>query len=131
MGRKGKKSNSPNRVVEALKLGGGLAGSILAIYGLVKTFRDDTAGFSWLILVGVLIWIIFLWRLFQTRRTAAYSLSESFEDVQFCNQVNIVIRTQLIVSCCANHNIWCFYFSTTRKSESNSSLDESLKDIVW
>jgi tetratricopeptide (TPR) repeat protein len=74
MARKGKKSNSLNLVKEVLTLIGGLAGSILAIYGLVKTFRDDSAGFSWLILVGAFIWVIFLWRLFQTRRRAAYSL---------------------------------------------------------
>jgi tetratricopeptide (TPR) repeat protein len=74
MARKGKKSNSLGLIKDVLTLSGGLAGSILAIYGLVKTLRDDTAGFSWLILVGGGIWIWFLLRLFQTRRRAAYSL---------------------------------------------------------
>ncbi len=61
-------------IKEALTLIGGLAGSILAIYGLVKTFRDDAEGFSWLILVGIGIWLYLLWQLFQVRKTTAYSL---------------------------------------------------------
>jgi tetratricopeptide (TPR) repeat protein len=61
-------------IKEALTLIGGLAGSILAVYGLVKTFKDDTEGFSWLIPLGVVIWVMVLWRLFQIRKTTAYSL---------------------------------------------------------
>ncbi len=67
-------SNSLGFVKEALTLIGGLAGSILAVYGLVKTFKDDAEGFSWLIFVGIVIWLIILWRLFRVRRTTAYSL---------------------------------------------------------
>jgi tetratricopeptide (TPR) repeat protein len=66
--------NSLGLIKEALTLIGGLAGSVLAVYGLVKTFRDDAEGFSWFIPVGIVIWLIFLWRLFQVRKTAAYSL---------------------------------------------------------
>jgi tetratricopeptide (TPR) repeat protein len=76
-----KQSNSNKRnplflglVKEVLTLLGGLAGSILAVYGLVKTLKEDLSGFSWLILVGVVLWIGFIWKLFQTRRTTAYSL---------------------------------------------------------
>lgn len=71
---KKQKQSSLEFVKEALTLIGGLAGSILAVYGLVKTFKEDVAGFSWLIPVGVIIWIIILWRLFQVRKTTAYSL---------------------------------------------------------
>ena len=73
---KRKKSNSIplGFVKEALTLIGGLAGSILAVYGLIKTFKDDAEGFSWLIPVGIVIWIILLFRLYQTRKAAAYSL---------------------------------------------------------
>ena len=73
---KQKSSNSISLgfVKEALTLIGGLAGSILAVYGLVKTFKDDVEGFSWLILVGIAIWLLFLWRLLQVRKTTAYSL---------------------------------------------------------
>lgn len=67
-------TNSLAFIKEALTLIGGLAGSVLAVYGLVKTFRDDTEGFSWLIPVGIVIWLIILWRLFQVRKTTAYSL---------------------------------------------------------
>jgi tetratricopeptide (TPR) repeat protein len=61
-------------IKEVLTLIGGLAGSILAVYGLIRTFKDDAEGFSWLIPVGVVVWIIILWRLFQARKTTAYSL---------------------------------------------------------
>ena len=71
--KRGKK-NSLRLIKESLTLVGGLSGSILAIYGLVKTFKDDAEGFSWLIPVGVVIWLIILWRLFQVRKTTAYSL---------------------------------------------------------
>jgi tetratricopeptide (TPR) repeat protein len=66
--------NSLGFIKEALTLIGGLAGSILAVYGLVKTFKDDAEGFSWLIPVGIVIWLLILWRLFQVRKTTAYSL---------------------------------------------------------
>ena len=66
--------NSLGFIKEALTLIGGLAGSLLAVYGLVKTFKDDAEGFSWLIFVGVVVWLIILWRLFQVRKTTAYSL---------------------------------------------------------
>jgi len=73
------KQNSRNKfslglVKEALTLMGGLAGSILAIYGLIKTFKDDAEGFSWLIFVGIGVWLYLLWRLFQVRKMTAYSL---------------------------------------------------------
>ena len=58
----------------SLTLIGGLAGSILAIYGLVKTFKENAEGFSWLIPLGIVIWIIFLWRLFQSGKAYAYTL---------------------------------------------------------
>lgn len=61
-------------VKEVLTLLGGVAGSILAVYGLIKTFKDDLSGFSWLIVVGMVLWMAFIWKLFQTRRTTAYSL---------------------------------------------------------
>ncbi len=67
-------SNPLGFVKEALTLMGGLAGSILAVYGLVKTFKDDAEGFSWLILVGIVIWLLILWQLFQVRKMTAYSL---------------------------------------------------------
>jgi len=66
--------NSLAFIKEALTLIGGLAGSILAVYGLVKTFKDDAEGFSWLIPVGIVIWLLILWQLFQVRKTTAYSL---------------------------------------------------------
>lgn len=67
-------SDSLGFIKEALTLIGGLAGSILAVYGLVKTFKEDATGFSWLIPVGIVIWLMILWRLFQTRKAMAYSL---------------------------------------------------------
>jgi len=77
--KKYSKQNGRNRislgfVKEALTLMGGLAGSILAIYGLIRTFKDDAEGFSWLILVGIGVWLYLLWRLFQVRKITAYSL---------------------------------------------------------
>jgi hypothetical protein len=66
--------NSLGFIKEALTLIGGLAGSILAVYGLVRTFKDDVQGFSWLIPVGIVIWLIIIWRLFQVRKITAYSL---------------------------------------------------------
>ncbi len=68
------KQSSFEFVKEALTLLGGLAGSIVAVSGLVKTFRDDTEGFLWLIPVGAIIWSVLLWRLFQHRKSTAYSL---------------------------------------------------------
>jgi len=53
---------------------GGLAGSIMAIYGFIKTFKDNVEGFSWLIIFGIIIWLIILKQLFQTRRNIAYGL---------------------------------------------------------
>ena len=69
-----KKQSSFELIREAMSVIGGLAGSILAIYGLVKTFKDDVQGFSWLIPLGVVIWLIILWRLFQIRKATADTL---------------------------------------------------------
>lgn len=59
---------------EILGILGGIASSIMAIYGFIKTFKDDVDGFSWLIALGSVIWLIVLWQMFQKRRVYAYVL---------------------------------------------------------
>lgn len=58
---------------EILTISGGIAGSIMAIYGFIKTFRDDASGFGWLIFLGLAIWLIVLWEMFQRQKLYAYS----------------------------------------------------------
>lgn len=59
---------------EILGILGGIASSVMAIYGFIKTFKDDVDGFSWLIVLGSVIWLILLWQMFQKRRVYVYVL---------------------------------------------------------
>lgn len=59
-------------VQEILAVIGGIVGSVMAIYGFIKTFRDDENGLSWLLVLGGLIWLITLWNMFQKQRVYAY-----------------------------------------------------------
>jgi len=59
-------------IQEILGVIGGIVGSIMVIYGFIKTFRDDAGGFTWLLFVGSAIWLIILWRMFYRQKTYAY-----------------------------------------------------------
>ncbi len=59
-------------VQEILGVIGGIVGSIMVIYGFIKTFRDDVSGFIWLLFLGGAIWLIVLWQMFQRLKTYAY-----------------------------------------------------------
>ncbi|MBE7432380.1 MAG: hypothetical protein HS100_00550 [Anaerolineales bacterium] len=61
-------------VQEILGFIGGIIGSVMAIYGFIKTFRDDIDGFNWLLFLGGAIWLIVLWQMFQRQKTYAYTL---------------------------------------------------------
>lgn len=79
MSNKNKKARQSNktpltRTQEILGIIGGIASSLMAIIGVIKTFRDDVNGFTWLIIVGLMIWLIILWQMFQGRRVYAYVL---------------------------------------------------------
>jgi Flp pilus assembly protein TadD len=69
---KPKKSNFD--IGDVLTTISGLAASLMAIYGFVKAFKDDTEGFVWLIPLGVIIWLIILWQMFQKQKMYAYTL---------------------------------------------------------
>ncbi len=59
-------------IQEILGVIGGIVGSIMAIYGFIKTFRDDVDGFAWLLFLGGTIWLIVLWQMFHRQKTYAY-----------------------------------------------------------
>lgn len=59
-------------VQEILGVIGGIVGSVMVIYGFIKTFRDDANGFTWLLFLGGVIWIVVLWQMFQRQKAYAY-----------------------------------------------------------
>ena len=59
-------------IQEILGAIGGVVGSVMAIYGFIKAFRDDSGGFIWTMFLGVAIWAIVLWQMFQRRKIHTY-----------------------------------------------------------
>lgn len=57
---------------EILGVVGGFVGSIMVIYGFIKTFRDDVNGFTWLLFLGGAIWLYVIWQMFQLQKVYAY-----------------------------------------------------------
>lgn len=59
-------------VQEILGVIGGIVGSVMVIYGFIKTFRDDVSGFTWLLFLGGAIWLYVIWQMFQMQKVYAY-----------------------------------------------------------
>ncbi|MBK8783036.1 MAG: hypothetical protein IPO22_14800 [Anaerolineales bacterium] len=71
---KAKKSGKSTLTIvqEILGVIGGIVGSIMVIYGFIKTFRDDVSGFTWLLFLGGAIWLYVIWQMFQMQKVYAY-----------------------------------------------------------